>query len=199
MIGFSGVVLAGGLSRRMGQDKRGVTVGGQTLFNRVLSVYESVFTEIIIVVAEHSPMTEGLSHKVVTDIIPQKGPLGGLYTGLSYSGEPCVFMVACDMPFLSIPLVRRLCDMSLNSDVLMVQLQTGVQPMQGVYSKKCLPVLKSMIEANHLEMRDIVSRAELVHRIIDQKEVKDLDPSFISFMNVNTPADLEMANKFSGS
>ncbi|GJL63324.1 MAG: putative molybdenum cofactor guanylyltransferase [Nitrospirales bacterium] len=199
MIGFSGVILAGGLSRRMGQDKRGVTVGGETLFNRVLRVYESIFSEIIIVVAEHSPFTENLRHKVVTDIIPQKGPLGGLYTGLSYSTEPCVFMVACDMPFLSSSLIRRLCDMSLNFDVLMVQLQTGVQPMQGVYSKKCLPVLKRMIDTNHLEMRDIVSNSELVPRIVDQEDVKDLDPNFISFMNVNTPADLEMANKFSGS
>jgi len=199
MTGLSGVILAGGLSRRMGQDKRGVTVGGHSLFKRVLSVYEAVFTEIIIVVAEHSAITEGLGHQVVTDIIPHKGPLGGLYTGLSYSTEPCVFMVACDMPFLSIPLVRRLCDMSLNSDVLMVRLHTGVQPMQGIYSKKCLPVLKSKIDSNDLEMRDIAANPELMTKIVDQENIKDLDPHFISFMNVNTPADLEMANKLCGS
>ncbi len=187
--------MAGGLSRRMGKDKRAVAVDGETLFNRVLHVYEELFKEIIVVVAEPSAITDGLSHAVVTDLIPQKGPMGGLYTGLSHATESRVFTAACDMPFLSVPLVRRLCEFSMNSDVTMVRLDIGMQPMQSIYSKKCVAALQSLIDENQLEMRSILSRPELVHHIVDQEQILDLDPHCVSFMNVNTPSDLEMANK----
>ena len=178
-----------------GQDKRGLSVGGQTLFQRVLSVFNEIFLETIVVVAEHSGITEGLKHQVVTDLIPEKGPMGGLYTGLFYSTQPSVFMAACDMPFLCIPLVGRLCEISKNADITMVQLQTGVQPMQGVYSKKCLPTLKDMIEKNQLGMQNLLDTSGLAVKIVDQETIIDLDKNFVSFMNVNNPSDLEMANK----
>ena len=130
----------------MGQDKRGLIVGGKPLFQRVLSVFEKLFSQIIVVVAEDSSVTEGLNHQVVSDLIPEKGPMGGLYTGLSYSQNPSVFLAACDMPFLFPSLVLRLCENTKDFDVSMVQLRTGFQPMQGVYSKKCLPALKVLIE-----------------------------------------------------
>lgn len=191
----SGVLLAGGLSRRMGKDKRAVAVDGETLFNRVLHAYEEVFTEIIIVVAEPSSITDGLSHSVVTDLIPQKGPMGGLYTGLSHTTKSRVFTAACDMPFLSVPLIHRLCEFSTHADVTMVHLDIGIQPMQSIYSKKCIAALRSLIDENQLEMRSILSQPELAYKIVDQKQIVDLDSHCVSFMNVNTPSDLEMANK----
>ncbi len=192
---ISGVLLAGGQSRRMGQDKRRLSVGGQSLFCRVLSVFEELFAEVIVVVAEQSTVTEGLNHKVVTDLIPGKGPMGGLYTGLSYCTKSSVFVAACDMPFLRLPLMKRICETSKNYDATVVRLSIGIQPMQGVYSKKCLPILKEMIDMDQLGMRSLLSRSELTIKLVDEENIKDLDPNCVSFMNINTPSDLEMANK----
>ena len=197
--GISGVLLAGGRSRRMGQDKRRLTVGGKPLFQRALSVFQELFPQIIVVVAEDSSVTEGLQHQVVSDLIPGKGPMGGLYTGLSFSQNPYVFLAACDMPFLSPPLVLRLCENTKDSDVSMVQLRTGFQPMQGVYSKKCLSPLKDLIEKDQLQMQNLLDSSGLSINIVDQETIKDLDENFVSFINVNTPSDLEMANKLCSS
>ena len=186
----------------MGQDKRSVTVGESTLFHRVLSIFEKVFDEIIIVIAEESSVTESLSHKVITDIISGKGPIGGLHAGLLHSMQPSVFLAACDMPFLHVPIIERICQAvsDINTvnqvDVAMVRLLTGIQPMQGIYSKNCIPALENMIRNNELSMQKIPLQSDLHCQFIDQKHIEDLDKNFVSFMNVNTPSDLEMANKF---
>ncbi|MCA9473809.1 MAG: molybdenum cofactor guanylyltransferase [Nitrospirales bacterium] len=192
---IEGVLLAGGKSRRMGKDKRELLVGSETLLERALKVYESVFSQIKIVVAEHSPVTDTLSHQVLTDIFPNKGPVGGLFTALSRSASLSVFLAACDMPFLSASLIRRICELSHGFDVTMVQLSTGMQPMQGVYSRRCTPILKEMIEDDQLEMRQILSHPDLKTHVVEECQIQDLDQNFLSFMNVNTPSDLEMANK----
>ena len=196
--GVSGVLLAGGQSRRMGQDKRRLSVGEDTLLQRVLSVFETVFEETIIVVAEHSSVTDGLRHLVLTDIIPKMGPVGGLYTGLTQSKNDHVFLAACDMPFLDPFLISRIFKLFTEShgmDISMVKLNTGMQPMQGIYSKKCLKSLKEMVNEGRLSLKELKDNACLKVRIIEQDELVDLDQNFVSFMNINTPADLEMANK----
>ena len=196
--GISGVLLAGGQSRRMGHDKRCLTVGGSTLFQRVLSIFERVFTKTIIVVAQHSSVTEGLSQQVITDEIYGKGPIGGLHAGLSRSNESHIFLAACDMPFLQVPIIERICKLVNNADavdVLMVKLMTGIQPMQGVYSKNCIPILEDMMRTDQLSMQKLALCSELNVKVVEQSYIADLDQNFLSFMNINTPADLEMANK----
>ena len=179
----------------MGQDKRELSVGGDTLLRRAIKIFDSVFSQTLVIVAEHSAVTNNLHHKVLADTIPDKGPVGGLFTALSHSASSWVFLAACDMPFLSASLVRRLCELSQNFDVSMVQLSTGLQPMQGVYSKQCRPILKRMIDNDQLELRKIFSHSELKTNVVEESQIRDLDQNFLSFMNVNTPSDLEMANK----
>ncbi len=95
----TGVLLAGGKSRRMGLDKRFLKLDGETLLRRALSVYERLFPEILVVVAEPVPELVDIGHQIVTDLIPNCATLGGLYTGLSVASSPRIFAAACDMPF----------------------------------------------------------------------------------------------------
>jgi len=192
---ISGVLLAGGKSRRMGRDKRNLIISGKSLFNHALHVLESVFSEIIIVVGTISSVVQKLNHQVVTDLIPDKGSAGGLYTGLTYATNPQVFAVACDMPFLNPAVIERVCELSSSKDVTMVRLSHGFQPMHSVYSKQCLPVLHNMINADQLRIQDLLSENELKKEILEQETIQDIDPQFKSFLNVNTPADLEVAEK----
>jgi len=179
----------------MGCDKRNLIISGKSLFTHVLHVLESVFSEIIIVVATISSVVQKMNHQVVTDLIPDKGSAGGLYTGLSYSSNPQVFAVACDMPFLNPAVIKKVCSLSFSMDVAMVKLSNGFQPMHSVYSKQCFPVLHRMINDNQLRLQDLLLQKDLTTKILGQEVVQAIDPQFKSFLNVNTPADLEVAEK----
>lgn len=192
---MTGVLLAGGKSRRMGQDKRFLELEGRTLLERALSILETLFPEVIVVVAEPAPQLTGLRHRVVTDLIPNCAALGGLYTGLSYAGQPRVFAAGCDMPFLDPAVIKWMIGLDQPSEVVMAQLTSGLQPMHAIYSKACLPHLERMAVAQNLKVQDLCQASGLSIRLVSEDEIREVDPQFLSFLNVNTPADLEFARK----
>jgi len=192
---ITGVILAGGQSRRMGSDKRFIRIGAQTLLERTISVCEQVFTEVLTVVASPHRELSKLSPRVVTDLIPDCGSLGGLYTGLFHASCPHVFVVACDMPFLDAVVIRRFLALDRHADLLMVRLAQGLQPMHAVYSKACLPYLKRMIEAGILKIQRLAEEQGLAVHVISEEVMRSISPRLLSFLNVNTPSDLEFARK----
>jgi molybdopterin-guanine dinucleotide biosynthesis protein A len=192
---ITGVILAGGQSRRMGSDKRFVRIGEQTLLEGTISVCEQVFTEVLIVVGSPHRELPNLSPRVVTDLIPNCGSLGGLYTGLSYASCPHVFVVACDMPFLDAVVIRRFVALDRHADLLMVRLAQGLQPMHAVYSKACLPYLKRMIESGILKIQSLAEERGLAVHVVSEEAMRSISPQLLSFLNVNTPGDLEFARK----
>ena len=187
--------MAGGKSRRMGRDKRFLELEGRTLLERTLSVLETLFSEVIVVVAEPAPQLSGLRHRVVTDLIPNCAALGGLYTGLSCAGQPRVFAAGCDMPFLDPTVIKWMISLDQHSDVVMAQLTSGLQPMHTIYSKACLPHLERMAMAHNLKVQELCHASDLSVRLVSEDEIRGIDPQFLSFLNVNTPADLEFASK----
>jgi molybdopterin-guanine dinucleotide biosynthesis protein A len=197
---MTGVLVAGGQSRRMGRDKRFLELGGQSLLHRALSVLQGLFPEVLIALAEPLPqLTKGQDYRVVLDLIPNCATLGGLYTGLASAGHPRVFAVGCDMPFLNPEVIRRLAQIGAQADVAMPNLATGLQPLLAVYSKACLPHLERMARAGQLKVQDLVKVPGLTVRQVPGKDFMDVDPELLSFFNINTPADLEFARKLLAS
>jgi len=190
----TGILLAGGKSRRMGIDKRFLKLGGDTLVRRALSIYERLFTEILIVVAEPVPELTDRGHHVVTDLIPNCAALGGLYTGLSLSRNPRVFVAACDMPFLNPDIIGHLVE-CCGDDVVMPKLRTGLQPMHAVYAKTCLPYFKRMMANNNLSIQAVLEHHELRVRLVAEEVLQTFDPQLLSFLNLNTPEDAELARQ----
>ena len=193
--GIAGVVLAGGKSRRMGKDKREISIHGKPLLERTVTVLLEVFSEVLLVLAEPEEEREQERVKIVTDIIPGCAAAGGLYTGLYYSLCPQVFVVACDMPFLQPAVIEFFSTRSPQADVVLAQLANGFQPMHGVYSKKCLPFLRDMLDAQDLRVQRIANHRTLNVHLISESELIPLDPQLLSFMNLNSPADVEFAKK----
>ena len=191
----TGVLLAGGRSRRMGADKRFLEVGEKTLVERALEVYEQLFGEILVVVAEPSADLAIIRHRVLIDMIPDCGSLGGLYTGLEGATRERVFAAACDMPFLNSAVIAHLVALSGKSDIVMPKLATGLQPMHAVYAKTCLPHFRRMIDARRFTIHEVTQNAMLTVRFVPEDELRTIDPRLLSFLNLNTPADLEFARK----
>lgn len=188
----TGILLAGGKSRRMGEDKRHLVVGEQTLLERGLAVLRSTFQHVLVVIAQDSPPL-GVDARVVRDLVPDCGSLGGLYSGLMQATTPWVFVVACDMPFLNQAAIAQFTSRRTTADIVMAKLDARLQPMHAIYSKQCLPVLEQMIRARQLKIQEMVSQSSLRIRYVTEADLLTIDPSWRSFYNVNTLADLEAA------
>jgi molybdopterin-guanine dinucleotide biosynthesis protein A len=188
----TGVLLAGGKSRRMGEDKRHLVVGDETLLERGLGVLRSVFQKVLVVIAQDSSPV-GVDARVVRDLVPECGSLGGLYTGLMRATTSSIFVVACDMPFLDRAVIAQFTSRRATADIVMAKLAARLHPMHALYGKRCLPVLEQMIQARQLKIHELVSHASLRVQYVTEMDLLTIDPSGRSFQNVNTPADLEAA------
>jgi molybdenum cofactor guanylyltransferase len=191
-IDVTGVLLAGGNSRRMGEDKRYLVVGEQTLLERGLAVLRSIFQEVLVVIAQDS-LPLKVAARVVRDLVPDCGSLGGLYTGLTQATTPYIFVVACDMPFLDPAVITQFTSRRASADIVIAKLAARLHPMHALYGKGCLPVLEQMIRARQLKIQEMLSHASLHVRYVTDADLLTIDPSGRSFQNVNTPADLEVA------
>jgi molybdopterin-guanine dinucleotide biosynthesis protein A len=191
-IDVTGVLLAGGNSRRMGEDKRYLVVGEQTLLERGLTVLRSIFQEVLVVIAQDS-LPLKVAARVVRDLVPDCGSLGGLYTGLTQATTPYIFVVACDMPFLDPAVITQFTSRRASADIVIAKLAALLHPMHALYGKGCLPVLEQMIRARQLKIQEMLSHASLHVRYVTDADLLTIDPSGRSFQNVNTPADLEVA------
>ena len=188
----TGILLAGGKSRRMGEDKRHLVVGEQTLLERGLAVLRSIFQEVLVVIAQDSDPL-GVDARVVRDLVPDCGSLGGLYTGLMQATTPSIFVAACDMPFLDRAVIAQFTSRRANADIVMAKLVGRLHPMHALYGKQCVPVLEQMIRARQLKIQEIASKASLRVHYVTEADLLTIDPSGRSFYNVNTLADLEAA------
>lgn len=189
----SGILIAGGKSRRMGQDKRFLRVAGERLFERTLSVLMNTFAETIVVLAEPLDTLDVRGCRVVYDAIPNTGSLGGLYTGLMAASHSRVFAVACDMPFLDAAVIRCMLSYDAAADVVVAELAGRFQPMHAVYSRRCVPFLKDMAERQDLKIQNVFQRKGLGVVVLRENDFASLPLGVRSFQNINTPEDLALA------
>ena len=188
----TGVLLAGGKSRRMGEDKRNLLVGEQTLLERGLDVLRSIFHEVLVVIAQDSPPLD-INARVVRDLVSDCGSLGGVYTGLKQATTPHIFAVACDMPFLDQTVITQFTSRRATADIVMARLAARLHPMHALYGKGCLTVMRQMILARQLKIQELVAHRSLRVQYITEADLFTIDPSWRSFHNVNTPEDLVAA------
>lgn len=188
----TGVLLAGGKSRRMGEDKRYLIVGDQTLLERGLAVLRSIFQEVLVVIGQDSSPLD-LDARVVRDLVADCGSLGGVYTGLMQATTPHIFVVACDMPFVDQAVIAQFTSRRGTADIVMARLAARLHPMHALYGKGCLTVMRQMILARQLKVQELVAHRSLRVQYITEADLLTIDPSWRSFNNVNTPADLVAA------
>lgn len=186
---MTAIILAGGKSSRMGQDKALIKVDGMPLVKRQIILLKRIFKKIIIV-ANGSKKYRFRGVKMVTDIIPNQGPLGGIYTGLATSNSFYNFVLACDMPFINEALIRYMIKNRDNYDVLIPRIDGKFHPLFGIYSKNCIPIMEKAVRKDKLNVSTIFPKVKT--GFISRKEIKRFDKQLLSLVNINTKEDLEM-------
>lgn len=184
---MTGVILSGGKNRRMGGNKAFVTVEGERLIDRTVRLFRSLFDEVIIVTSQPADYLDQPA-VIVTDILPEKGPLGGIYTGLFWARQEQIFITACDMPFLNRPFLEYMIGRAPGYDIVVPACAEGPQPLHAVYARRCLPVIRGLLEKERLKITGFYPGHTILS--IPLEVIRAFDPQGRMFINVNTPEDL---------
>ena len=192
-LSLTAIILAGGKISRVGlnKSKDQIRFAGRLLIDWVISKLTSLDNlkeENIIIVGpkEKYPRFK----RVVQDIFPQKGPLGGIFSGLKASNSQYNLVVACDMPFLEVKLLQYMREEIDSNDIIIPRYNRRyIEPLCAIYSKKCLEVMEKNIQSGILPVRKIFPHLKI--KFINDKEIKRFDPKFYSFFNVNFKYDFE--------
>jgi molybdenum cofactor guanylyltransferase len=193
---ISCIILAGGKSVRYGHDKILEKINNTSLLDHVISQLEPLSKDIIIVTANERAFTHLADRKnirIVNDIIPGMGSLGGVYTGLVESKTHQNLVVAADMPFLNKGLLQYMINVADGHDFTLPHINNWYEPLHAIYSKNCIAPAKAIFDQGK---RVIVELFKYVNvRYIEAEEIDRYDPQHLSFFNINTQQDMERALK----
>jgi molybdopterin-guanine dinucleotide biosynthesis protein A len=189
----SAVVLAGGKSRRLGVDKALLKLDGELLLARILRTLAKLSDDLLVVADDRAKLAH-LEAPVVPDVLPGRGALGGIYSGLQSMRYPRGLLVACDMPMLNPELLRYMILLSSSFDVVIPRIGDNVEPLHAVYSKACAGPIAEILQRGDARIVDFFPRVHV--RYVEQGEIEAFDPQLLSFFNINEPEDLEKAREF---
>jgi len=186
-------ILAGGQSSRMGTNKALAQVGGRPIIERIVERVRALADELVIIT--NSPeIYAAYGLPMFSDLIPGKGPLGGLYTAIASTQGQHTLVVSCDQPFLNPALLRYLIDLRTGFDVVVPLDPDGYpQSMHAVYGKGCLIPIRAYLDADQLKVIGFFPDVRV--REVPAAEIERIDPQRTSFIYVNTPEDLADAER----
>lgn len=184
---YSGIVLAGGRSTRMGADKASLTIRNISLLDRAVALLEPLVDDVI-VVTRAQERTAGRV-RVVADEIRDRGPMAGLLTGLHAVRHPEALVVPVDLPLLPPAFLKYLAESSYGWDITVPRWRDGIEPLVGVYAVRCAPLMAAALRSGQGSMQDFVTATEVPIRFLEEPEVRQFGDPARLFFNVNTPED----------
>lgn len=196
----AGVVVAGGLSRRLGVDKRALRLwgpAGPTLLEHTLGVLAPLCAELIVVLNDPESWAQ-LPARLVPDAYPDGGALGGIYSGLAAATHPFALVVAADMPFLNAALLQAMLARPRSYDVLVPRApQPGkarnaldLEPLHAVYSRACLGPLQATLDQGKRRIIDMFEGLRVA--VVEPDELRRYDQQGQALISINTPEDLAL-------
>lgn len=195
----SAIILAGGFSRRLRQDKGRLLLANKPLIKHVLDVVNSIVDETFVVVssngqAENFANVANSNVKIAVDAEDVQSPLVGALTGLEKTGEEYSLLLPCDTPLVSREILLLLFELCINKNAVIPRWPNGyIEPLQAVYrTKPALEAAKNALSGGKFNMRSMIDRLHGV-RFISTLVLRQLDPELRTFFNVNTPLDLKKA------
>ena len=184
--GVTGVLLAGGNSSRMGRNKALMTLAGQRLVDRALTVLRGLFDDLLMV-TNTPDLYADLGVRMVPDLVAGKGALGGIHSAIYHADTPHCLVVACDMPFLNAGVLRYLVEQREGHDVVVPTVHGRPQPLHAVYGKACLQPIARRLQTDRLNVVSFFPDVRV--REVTVEELRGFDPEGLSFRNLNTPEE----------
>lgn len=187
----SGIILAGGKNTRIKTEKAFIQLNGKTtLIQNTLELFKKISPEIIIVSNNPGAYLK-FGVRVVEDLIKNKGPLGGIFTGLCFSTSEINFVVGCDMPFVNADLINYILQKRAEYDLVIPEINGKTENLFARYSKNALPVILFHLLKDELAVQDLLPELKVLK--ISSEEIDRFDPGHLSFFNINTQEDLKKA------
>lgn len=172
----------------MGRDKATLAFGESTLIKQVYDVVRKVFSDIIVVSSIHKAI-DGVDAPIVPDLFPFQSPMVGVATALVYSTKPSVFVVACDMPFLSADAVRCVISSADREDITIPMINGLYEPLHALYRRCCLAHFLRLIGLDKLKITEILPYVAV--KVIEDHPIF-LREGLSVFYNINTDKELSI-------
>jgi len=154
----TGIILSGGKSSRMGQNKSLMKIGGTTIIERVVDLMLSLFPEVILITNEPGDYNF-LGLPTYEDVFRHRGPLAGIHSGLKHSKTNINFIISCDLPLMTMEMINYLIEYKTDKLITVAKADGFIQQLAGKYSKECLsPSEKILKEVVNNENRDEVQK-----------------------------------------
>lgn len=188
-------ILCGGKSTRMGFDKAMIKVGDKFLIDIIAEQLEPVF-ERIILISNDSEKLKNVKYQCVTDIIPDLGPIGAIYTALKNSDSRYVLVTACDMPVINLDFIKHMMNVLAQEggDGVISRNGSFLEPLYAFYSVDMTDIFEEVIKEGKLRLFDVISRSN-IHYVEDRK-VREYSKNMDVFTNINYQNDLDRLDKF---
>ena len=199
MLDVEGFILVGGASSRMGRDKSRLMLGSQTTVERIAEVMADVVTGVRLIGSLVGGGDEGNRFDSVPDLLESWGPLGGIQAALHAAAAEWCIVIACDLPFVSDGLLRRLLELRSNGAdtfdaVVPIQADDYPQPLCALYRRvSCLDAADQSIRNGEHSPRALLDRVKT--RYVPFTEIADLAGASNFFFNINTPENYERAQE----
>jgi molybdopterin-guanine dinucleotide biosynthesis protein A len=180
----SAAILAGGQATRFGgRDKSALLVDGRPILDRQVAALASLTADLLIVGGQ----THHAGARTIADIVPACGPLGGLHAALTAARGDALFLVACDMPYVSSPFIAYLLSLAGDADIVVPQSERGYHPLCAVYTRACLEPVAARLADRRLKIRELVAGVRT--RVVAVEEIRRFGDPDRLLANVNTPAE----------
>ena len=182
--------MAGGQSSRMGMDKSFVLFEGQPMIEVVIDAVAGLGDETLLITNKPDEYAH-LNLPMVSDVYPDHGSLGGIFTAVYAASHPHTLVVACDMPWLNRPLLEYMIALRESADVIVPRWEKYPEPLHAIYSKACLNPIEAKLKEKRLKITGFFGEVDV--QFVDRKEIERFDRNGRSFANINSPEDLEEA------
>lgn len=181
---WSAAILAGGRATRFGGlDKGALVVDGRTILDRQLAELATLAADLLIVGGRNAPP----SARLVADIVPASGPLGGLHAALTESRGDATIVIACDMPYVSAALLRHLLTLTTDADLVVPRTKRGYHPLCAAYTRACLAPAAARLANGRLKMIDLFEDVRV--REVTGDEIEAFGDPQRLLANVNSPVE----------
>ena len=198
---LSVAISAGGKSSRMGTDKSFVMLNGKPLIEHLIARVSGLGQDETFIVTNKPEAYTHLGLPMVSDVIPDKGSLGGIYTALHHSKHDYTVVIGCDMPFANADLLRYMIGLREAPDgpfdVIVPRVENYPEGLHAIYTKTCLPHIRERLDADRLNVIGFYPKVRV--RYLDEAEYEPFDLKHLSFFNVNTPDELAQAEQIAAN